>query len=113
MADMNAYALRLQEEAERASRRAVEYLRAQTVARARASEDWAMLADNIEVWSQDGRLVVGIRDNELASQAFSIEYGDEVHPPNPLFRTMSGDLNIAQQIVDEHMTGTMGPGRFV
>jgi hypothetical protein len=69
--------------------RASEYLYNQTVTQARQHERWADVADQIEVWSQDGYLIVGVRDEEYTSEAFNIEYGDEVTPPDPLFRTMT------------------------
>ena len=94
---MNAYAQGLQEQVQRAAADIANYVKNRTVERARASEEWAHLADEIEVWSQDGKYIVGIRDNELASQAFQIEYGDEARPPSPLFRLMGRDLADAHQ----------------
>jgi hypothetical protein len=112
-ADIDAYGQRLQQLAVEAGERATRYLFERTVARAREQEDWVTLADNIEVWSQDGRLVIGLTDNVLASQAFQLEYGDEHTPPSPLFRTMGGDLNAAQNMVNEYMAAGFGPGRYV
>jgi hypothetical protein len=97
MDSMNAYAQGLQEQVRQTAADIADYVKNRTVERARANEEWAHLADEIEVWSQDGKYVVGIRDNELASQAFQIEYGDETRPPAPLFRLMGRDLADAHQ----------------
>lgn len=87
--DLERYLHGLASVTELASTRAAEYLHEQTVLQARQSERWADVADQIEVWSEDGRLVIGVRDSEFVSQAFEIEYGDEVTPPDPLFRTLT------------------------
>ena len=112
-ADLENYAERLQGEAVAAADSAARYLRERTVARAQEMEGWDRLADNIEVWSEDGRLTVGLTDNMLTSQAFALEFGDEHRPPQPLFRTMGADINNAQRIASEHMTSSFGHGRFV
>ena len=103
---MNAYAQTLQEQVQQTAADIADYVKNQTVKRAQQSEEWAHLADEIEVWSQDGKYVVGIRDNELASQAFQIEFGDETRPPAPLFRLMGRDLADAHQ----HATAPTVPG---
>jgi hypothetical protein len=112
-AELNAYTQRLQDEAIRAAESAVSYIHERTVERAQLAEDWSPLADHIEVWSQDGHLVIGVRDNEFASQAFALEYGDEVRPPSPLFRTMQADMEAAGELMREHMETKFGyGGRF-
>jgi hypothetical protein len=71
------------------------------------------MADDIEVWSQDGQLVLGVQDEALVSQAFALEYGDEVRPPSPLFRTFNEDIRAAGQVMDQHMEAKFGyGGRF-
>ena len=112
-ADLEKYAERLQSEAVEAADRAARYLQERTVARAQEMDGWDRLADNIEVWSQDGRLVIGLTDNDMVSQAFALEFGDEHQPPQPLFRTLGPDLNSAQRLASEHMTSVFGHGRFV
>lgn len=97
MDSMNQYAQALQQQAQQTAQGIATYVHRRTVERARQSEAWSALADEIEVWSQDGRYVVGVRDNEFASQAFQIEYGDENRPPDPLFRLMGRDLVEAHQ----------------
>jgi hypothetical protein len=94
---MNAYALRLHQQAQQTAADIATYVKNRTVERARADTNWVNLADNIEVWSKDGQYVIGVQDNELASQAFQIEYGDESRPPAPLFRLMGRDLADAHQ----------------
>ena len=71
------------------------------------TQQWSALADNIEVWSQDGRLVIGIHDQLLASQAFALEFGDEHTPPSPLFRTMGPDQEVAQGIMSQSFASGM------
>ena len=111
-AQLNAYGQRLQEEAQVAADRATSFLHERVVAKARMDPQWTSLADNIEVWSQDGRLIVGVRDEEFVSQAFALEYGDEVRPPTPLFRTLTEDVREASEVFDEHMTSVFGYGRL-
>lgn len=105
-----AYTARLQREASYAASEAIDYLHERTVARARLNPDWEPLADHIEVWSRDGLLEIGVRDEEFVSQAFALEYGDEVRPPQPLFRTMNADMRAAGQVMSEHMVSKFGPG---
>lgn len=108
-----AYTERLQHEAIVAADKATTYIYERTVARARLDPAWNPLADNIEVWSADGQLVVGVRDEAQVSEAFALEYGDEVQPPSPLFRSMSADIRAAGQLMDEHMESKFGyGGRF-
>jgi len=112
-AQLNAYTQRLQEEAIQAASDAVAFIHERTVERARVADDWSPIADAIEVWSQDGRLVIGVRDDEFASQAFALEYGDEVRPPSPLFRTLTADMEDAAQKMGEQMEAKFGyGGRF-
>lgn len=111
-AQLNAYGQRLQEEAQTAADKATAFLHERVVAKARMQPEWTSLADNIEVWSQDGRLVVGVRDEEFRSQAFALEYGDEVRPPTPLFRTLTEDIREASAIFDDHMTTAFGYERL-
>lgn len=94
---MNRYASTLHAQARQVAENIATYVKDRTVERARQNPNWVGLADNIEVWSQDGQYIVGMQDNELASQAFQIEYGDENRPPSPLFRLMGRDLAEAHQ----------------
>jgi hypothetical protein len=109
---LNAYGERLQAEAQVAADKATAFLHDRVVSKARMDPEWTSLADHIEVWSQDGQLVVGVRDNEFRSQAFALEYGDEVRPPTPLFRTLTEDMREASDVYDEHMTSVFGYGRL-
>lgn len=78
--------------------------------RARSDEQWASLADDISVWSQDGMLVIGVNQQELVSQAMLLEYGDETTPPSPLFRTAQADGRAASDAAAQHMAAAFGPG---
>lgn len=109
-ASLLAYTERLQDEAVHAGDRAVDFIHERVVAKARLDPDCEPLADHIEVWSQDGKLVVGVQDEAYISQAFALEYGDEVRPPSPLFRTFAEDIRAAGQLMDEHMESKFGYG---
>lgn len=111
-AQLHAYGERLQEEAQQAADQAGKFLHDRIVAKARMQPEWTSLADNIEVWSNDGQLVVGIRDSDMVSQAFAIEYGDEVRPPTPLFRTLTEDMRSAGAVFDDHMQSAFGYERL-
>src|SRR5262245_43173877 len=111
-AQLAAYVDRLQSEAVVAANKAARYLHEVTVERARQNPEWSQLADNIEVWSEDGQLVLGVKDDEYSSQAFALEYGDEVRPPNPLFRTMNQDARRAGDVMKGHMQSVYGVGKY-
>src|SRR5262245_1055628 len=63
------------------------YLHEQVVEQARHTPGWEALADEIEVWSQDGKLWVGVRNTQYVSEAWVAEYGDESHIPSGLLRS--------------------------
>ena len=109
-AQMIAYTERLQREASEAGNKASAFIHDRVVARARLDPDWEPLADSIEVWSQDGQMIVGVQDEMYTSLAFALEYGDEVRPPSPLFRTFAEDVKAANAVMDEHMTSKFGYG---
>ena len=108
--ELHAYAARLQDEAVQAATKASEYLYGRVVAKAKLDPAWQPLTDNIEVWSADGKLVIGVRDVEMRSQAFALEFGDEVRPPIPLFRALAQDVRRAGEVMQEHMESVYGPG---
>lgn len=56
---------------------------------AKAHPEWTTMADNIQVWSNDGYLVLGVQDDVMVSEAFALEYGDDNRPPTPLFRKLN------------------------
>jgi len=78
---------------------------------ARADEDWSSLADNIEVWSADGQLVIGIQDESLVSQATLLEYGTPDEAPNPLFRTLTSAVRDASMSMRDEMESHYGPSK--
>ena len=102
-ADIARYVNHLQRSITQADRIARDELHRLTVERARQDEDWSSLSDEIHTWSQDGMLVIGVRNLDFVSDAFALEYGDEVTPPSPLFRTAGPDIAAAQQAADEFM----------
>jgi hypothetical protein len=108
-----AYTDRLQVDAIAAAGSAVAFIHEKVVQRALLTPGWSGIADGIEVWSEDGQLVIGVRDDEMVSQAFALEYGDEVRPPSPLFRSMSADIREANQTMTAEMESKYGyGGRF-
>ena len=102
----------LQEEAIEAAAKAAMFLHRSAVERARRDPAWVSLADKIEVWAEDGQLVIGVRDEEFVSQAFALEYGDEHRPPNSLFRSLNQDTRGAGEVMDHHMMSRYGPGKL-
>lgn len=64
---------------------------------AKSKPNWVNLSDNIRVWSEDGRLQVGIQGNEMVSQAEYLEYGDVNEPPDSLFRTAQHVTMLAKE----------------
>ena len=102
-ADIQRYVQHLQQSMNEADRIAQEEMHRLTVQRARLAEDWSSMADNIQTWSQDGVLVVGVNNLDFISEAFALEYGDEVTPPSPLFRQAGPDIAAAQDASNEYM----------
>ena len=92
-----------------AAENATQFFHQQVVARARDDEQWSSMADNIEVWSQDGQLVIGVQNPVFASQAMLLEYGDLEAPPNPLFRTLTSAARDAAQHMQEEIDSKYGP----
>jgi hypothetical protein len=86
---------------ELAASRATTYLEEQTEATAREDPDWSEIADQIEVWSQDGYLYIGIVDDAYVTKAFNLEYGTATEAPSPLFRTMQGRAENMSRIMDD------------
>ena len=109
IADVQRYTDRLQEEAMAAAQQATEAFHASVVSRAKNDPLWSTLADNIEVWSMDGQLVIGVQQEEFMSQAALLEYGDQDVPPNPLFRTLTNEARSANFVARDHMSAKFGP----
>lgn len=98
----------LQDVSVAAAQEAVTFLYESTVQRARQDPEWTELADYIEVWSEDGQLVMGVRHKEYISQAFLLEFGDEQTPPRPMLRLAQSDLDRAEEIVQERFHAVYG-----
>jgi hypothetical protein len=96
-ADIERHAQRLRRQAIEATEQAARRLEVTARERARQIPEWASLADDIRVWSQDGMLVIGMAHNDRVSQAMLLEYGDETRPPSPLFRSLGADMRFAHQ----------------
>ena len=70
------------------------FLQNAIVGNAMQKPEWVNLADNIQSWSEDGMLHIGLQDQAMVSSAFALEYGDVDNAPSPLFRTVD---NITQE----------------
>lgn len=75
---------------------------------ARSNPRWAGLADNIDVWDEGGRLVLGVNSSEFVSEAFAAEYGADEYPPNPLIRTSDGLMRNSLAYASSNMSARLG-----
>ena len=103
-ASLSRYMDKLQQDTAEAASNAVSFLHDRVVERARMTEGWSDLADDITVWSQDGRFFVGVNNQDRVSEANALEYGDEVRPPSALFRSLSEDVREANKRWQDEMT---------
>ena len=85
---LDQYVEGLQQDAEDAAVAAVEFAEQAVISYARSKPNWVGLADGIQTWSEDGKLIIGVQGNERVSQAVALEYGDLEHPPDSVFRTL-------------------------
>ena len=102
-ANLSRYMEQLQADTAEASANAVSYLHDKVVEKARDDPDWADMADDITVWSQDGQMRIGVNNQDRVSQAMALEYGDEVRPPSALFRSLSEDVREANKRTQEEL----------
>jgi Bacteriophage HK97-gp10, putative tail-component len=100
---LDKYAQDFKKQANIGVQKATNHLHEEMQNRARSTPGWDQLADNIEVWSDDGQLIIGVRDNAVVSEAFALEYGDETRPPTPMFRTMRDAVDDAGEVYTEHL----------
>lgn len=103
-----AYAAEARDVTQAATALGLEYLQEGLRQQAAQQERWAALAPHIETFSQDGRLVVGIRGGPFASEAEQAEYGDASHPPAPLFRNSEQLQREARKRADDYIQQVMG-----
>ena len=79
------------------------------VERARNHREWSQYADNIDMWVEGGLLNIGIKDEEVVSQAFALEYGDNQAPPTGFFRNLQATApHFASRYASRY--GTMSRG---
>lgn len=76
---------------------------------ARNHPRWHQAQDHIQVWAEDGHLVVGVAP-ELQSEAMSAEYGDADHPPVPLLRNHPAAERAAVEAMNAHIESIFGVG---
>jgi hypothetical protein len=65
--------------------------------KARHTPGWTDLADEIQVWSQDGKLWIGINNQQFTSEAWALEYGDRDNAPNSMFRTLTDQVRLTNE----------------
>jgi molybdopterin converting factor small subunit len=102
-ANVSKYLDRLQADTAAAAEHAVSFLHDRVVEKARESDDWSGMADDITVWSQDGYMFLGVNNQDRVSEAMALEYGDEVRPPSAMFRSLSEDVREANKRWKEEM----------
>lgn len=102
----------LQADALRTADSAVTSLQEMVRTKARDTEGWSRLADDIEVWSLDGKLWIGVRNTSLVSEAHLLEFGDGEHGPRPLLRTLSTEFRQTGQMMKSQMEADYGPGKL-
>jgi molybdopterin converting factor small subunit len=95
--NFSRYIDKLQADSQAAADNAVNFLRDRVVEKAKLTPEWSELADQISVWSQDGKMFVGVNNQDYVSAAMALEYGDEVRPPSALFRSLSEEVQQANQ----------------
>lgn len=78
------------------------------ISMARDHPDWVSMADNIEAWSQDGKLVLGVMDDAMVSEAFALEYGDENRPPSPMIRKFQSLVPQVQARIQQELLARRG-----
>lgn len=94
---LDNYVEGLKADAASAAESAAEITHDAVISYARSKPAWVGLADSIQKWSADGRLMIGFLGNEMASQAEALEYGDLTNPPDSLFRTLDHIAVLAQE----------------
>jgi len=107
-AALDDYAQAVNRAAEEAAQVGMERLVSSLQNAASQNDRWKSIAEHIEVWSQDGQLVVGVRNEGAVSEAVSAEYGDATNPPVPLIRNMPGALTDASQAMNKYMREEVG-----
>ena len=107
---LTSYLNNLQAESVQRAEQAVEYLHSQAQQRARDIPGWEDLADEIEVWSADGLLHIGVSNKEFISQAWVLEYGDEHNAPSPLFRSLTDQVGLTNEFARTQATARYGSG---
>jgi hypothetical protein len=90
----------------------VAFLQQQVVDKAANTPGWEQLANEIEVWSQDGQLWVGIRNKAYVSEAWLLEYGNEENAPNVLFRALGEQVGQTNEFATTSAIARYGAGRF-
>jgi hypothetical protein len=102
------YAEGLMADSIRAAQQASKVFRESVVEQARQA-GWSEVADNIQLWSEDGHLVIGVQDPMFASQASVLEYGDSEHDPRPALRVLTSATRDANAAMREELGKTYGP----
>lgn len=96
------------ESAQEAGQLAGEVVKTEVMRRAHASPRWVHVADDIDTWDENDRLLIGVRSPQMISEAQAAEYGTEEYPPDPLMRTLDSAARIAGQRADGMLIGRFG-----
>lgn len=78
-------------------------LRSNVARIAERSPRWIGLVDHIDTWDENDRMWVGLRGQDVVSEAFNAEYGSEQYPPAPLLRMLDAPMNGARMQADLFM----------
>lgn len=95
--NLSRYIDRLQQQSVERAHDTVRFMHEAVVEKAQATPGWEGMAGEIEVWSEDGKLWVGIRNKAYVSEAWLIEYGDQENAPNSLFRTLTDQVSLTNE----------------
>ena len=109
--NLSRYVTDLEDDGYEAAEENVRFFHEQVVEKARNTVGWEHLADEIEVWSDDGQLWVGLRNKAYVSEAWLIEYGDEENAPNSLFRTLLSQVGLTNENASASAIARYGAGR--
>ena len=109
LAAVAAYTQAVADAVHTAADRASAHVQESLAREAQASTRWADIAQDIQVYANDGRYWVGVQSPGAVSEAMSAEYGDATHPPVPLIRAGEVRYNReAADIMEEHLQPVLG-----